>query len=309
MYKLISVLILSALLSGCGMMAGNYSKTVATNPQTGEVQKTRWGGVVYNVVREARSVAIMRGDEGQTVAAKPNPCGDPLSGEVLEKIGSNAAAEYFRSRGDCMQLALMGSVVAYATGRPTTAAGEIAREKQVAVHHSEQGLTDRFNAVARPLGTIGLSVQARKAVESGNDALRDVGVAAAENSGDISIGNIAMGDTQTASTSNDSTTGEASGSSGELGSATASSGAGTSDGDATNTTGGNTYNLNIGKGNSMGVAQDNANLISDSDHAQNVATSASGTVLDGDVNSLQNGEVIEDAPDQVTDTTDVGLIQ
>lgn len=268
--KLILTALLALSLTGCaGLLAGDYTKTVATNPLTGEVLLNRFGIPIYNKTRTSRSVAIMRDNGTTSVSTKPaDPCGE-LTTEVmagLVQLTATGQAEFFRSRSDCQQTAAMGNIVAYATGQPTTEAGQVAREKQKAVAHSEKGLTDRTVGFVGGIVSATTAKVLGDAVEAGFNATRDVGIAAAENAGNIET---TIHANQTVSTSSN----DGEGGSGELG------GSGTGGGNVEATQSGSTFV--IGRGVNSSQASDSAFSAAGVRNAQNIESSATGALNSG----------------------------
>jgi hypothetical protein len=136
----------------------------------------------------------------------------------------------------CVLGTSMALAVAYATGAPTTAAGEIARSGQVAISTSVNGLTARSAGRMRAL-TLGLTGYfGYQAIKTAGDANARIAETVSQNGG-IQIGSI-----QQSSSRHSSPGGGEGGAEG-----------GGLTGDSTNV-------LQIGRGNNTGMAQDSGRI-------------------------------------------------
>lgn len=290
--KFILLIIIFAMLSGCSMFAGEYTKTAVLNSQ-GEVVTNLFGMPVYNKSRVARSVSIV--SHASKAAADANPSNatsgcNYLTSEQVTELSATGQGEYFRAVGSCQMMAMTTSVVDSAMNRPGSEAEAIMREASRAVQYSEDGMTKRVAAVANPLAvTVGIRARERTAqiqAQSNTSAIQTV----AENGGSTTVGDITISQSQTAGAdSNDG------GSSGELGTG------GDGSGVATNTKDGDTINLVIGDDNNSAFAEDDGRAFSGTTSTQQLDASANGNINAG---GKQSGVNVADDLSGETTTDD-----
>ena len=267
------LLLLTLFLVGC---SGHYSKTVATDENG--VPMTRFFGLfpVYNVEKTSRSSIISTNHKESVVEVAKHqkdayaPCNAILTKTMTTASGE---AEQMRAYSSCVDDISDGKSIAVALDRPTTDVAAMSRETYKAIDSVEDNQTERTLGVASATFKLGTAVEVNRSVRNGQDALRDVGVAAAENSGDTSIGSINASQTQNVSNSNDPVGGAAGEGAGGTATGTTST---------TNTMG--NLNLAAGRGTSATMANDNARVFDGTRSTVQADASANATALGNDPN-------------------------
>lgn len=204
--KTITTLLALMALTGC-MTSGVYTKEPVFNPD-GTVARNMLGMVVYSKVKESQHVAIAS-KATQAFAGRrslPEASCSYLSGDQIVLLGE-AMAAYFESVAECERSRGTAKLVAAALGRPNSASGEIVQGYADIVASVESGRTARFRSGITAIASLGTSAIIGSAVKAGFDATRDVGVAAAENAGNIEVGSLTVDNSQSVSNSSNDASG------------------------------------------------------------------------------------------------------
>lgn len=278
--KLILFAVLLISLSGChtirSIASGGSEKTY--------VGENRFGVSKYNTKTTSKSAEVFEAAAKAIKNLPPQqevrslPCGGITFDQVKELgLSGQAAAMNCLSAAQANRpMEILGDALASALGSKYQGeAHAIFAEAARAVDSIQSAALGKWNAVGN-FGKVTLGIASiSKAVRNGQDAQRDQSIAASENSGDTTVGNISLGGgLSNGAQSND---GGLSGSEGELASAgTGGNGQGTS----TNTSNGGTTVLNIGDGNNTGIASDSARSFAGTRSTQQNDPSATGMLID-----------------------------
>lgn len=284
--KSLLTLLITLALAGCGTLSGSYTKRPVINAD-GTVVTNSFGMTVYETVKISQHAAIAQAG-AQAFAHKQKaepepPCGG-LSIDQVQGLSASGQVEYFRAVGECERSRATTKLVAAALGRPMSDGDAITRNYADIVESIENGKSRRFASGVNAVTSLGTSLVIGTAVKAGFEATRDVGIAAAENSGDTTVGNISVSSSQHSSA--DGNTGGMA-SAGEMGSATGGDGSGV----ASNTrSDASPVTINIGDGN--GVANgENTRTFVDTRSTQQIDPSGNGSITDG---SKTNGSQTAD---------------
>jgi len=276
--KLFTVVLLVAFLTGC---AGYRSVEPQLNPD-GSIKRS-FGLPVYKKVKKSESVAMVESIAPaiQTIQKnKPVPC-DRLSIDDVVKLPEAVAIKYYESVEECHRSRADAHKMAYALGRPTNGVEALAQSIEGSIKHIQQGKTGRTRSVVTGLTTFGLGTVAGKVIDKAFEANRDVGIAAAENSGPVTVNGLTV-DTGSSigSSSNDSVAGGAEGLPGAAGATTTSEIVSNSE-----------VNINLGRNNDQFRVSDTGRLNATDSNIQALEPSANGNLTE---DSRQNGQITAD---------------
>lgn len=282
--RFLIVFFAALFLSGCASLSGNYEERLAIGPNGQIAYSKLTGSPIKLKVRQSRSAAIaQQGAEMMRALPQRQPgmqLSDPcpsIPAETLKQLSASAQAKYVEGLFECKRVAaenrpieILGYALAQATGQRSDAA-QLMDSVSKSIAAVERETTNRFRAIANPLAlTIGVKSVATSFQKS-NEAIRDVGIAAAKTGNTTTVGNIAISSSQNGTANG---TGGDGGAGGE--GPGGAGGAGT--GSVNNTKDGDVITLNIG-GNAS-VATDDAMSQAGVTKSQQLEPSANGSIVD-----------------------------
>ena len=324
--KISLIIAILLFISGCSVFSGNSSEELATAngqpilnafkmPVKLKKKQTQAAALGDNAEAALVAVAEMESKRLDLEIAKANNKTDnscyTLDSESFDKLQAAPKDTYIREAAQCQReqrftnvIAMLGDVIADMS-KPKSDLAAVADSFGVTIRSVAHEGTAKMQSLFQ-FGTRGLiSVQTRKAFESNNEALRDVGIAGAENSGNTTVGNISVSNNQFASA--EGTGGDGIGGAGGAGGGEASpggeGGAGTGGdgtGTATNNGAPNNTVINIG-GNSV-IATDDAMGQAGTQSSAMTEPNSAATALDGDARS--NAAPCTDCGDGDRETSD-----
>jgi len=295
------ILILTLALPGCAgitsVFSGNSSETVAMDA-SGNPIVSRLGTVKKLRTKQTQAAALGNNMQASMVAiaaveverlklaqaelksSAPVETCKTMTIMQVNDLKADAQAVYLRSVESCQQRQFFASII---------------RQQNKTIAQLTQGksdlayVADSFGSTIRSVAHEGtakvqaitrfatggvIAISTERAIRSGNESIRDVGVAAATSKGNTTVGDITLSSSQhsTASGSGGSATG-----SGE-GSVAGGSGTATSANDRSDLS--PTYITIAGDANNS-LATDTAAAQAGGEHSQNLAPSANGQVVDG----------------------------
>jgi len=319
--KILYVFIAILYLSGCSgltsVFSGNSSETVAMDA-SGNPIVSRFGTVKKLRTKQTQAAALGNNMQASMVAiaaveverlklalaelknSAPVETCKTMTIMQVNDLKADAQAVYLRSVESCQQRQFFASII---------------RQQNKTIAQLTQGksdlayVADSFGSTIRSVAHEGtakvqaitrfatggiIAIESRKAIQSGQESIRDIGITAANAKGNTTVGDITLSSSQhsTASGSGGSATG-----SGE-GSVAGGSGTATSANDRSDLS--PTYITIAGDANNS-LATDTAAAQAGGDHTQNLAPSANGQVVDDSkqqgvntADDLQGDSVVND---------------
>lgn len=284
--KSLIIIAISFSLVGC---AGYRSVEPVLDPTTGLPVKNILGMVKTKKVKKTETVAML--DALSPIAAGISAKVRP-SCDSRDTTGMTEQAEvaYYEAVKECFRSREMSNMMAYALGRPTTDVQAISQAMMSAVKSVQQGKTDRTRGIITGVASLGTSIVLGSAAKAAFDGLRDVGVEASRNGGDIAVGSVAVNNSQQANSSNDPIGGSGAGEAGAGGASTSST--------DTNLTSSPETNINIGRGQRQFITNtsDTARSFVDSSQNQIVEPSGNATQNNGRSSGLLNADENNESP-------------
>jgi hypothetical protein len=218
--------------------------------------------------------------------------------EQIAAMPSATGAAYYANYGLCLisaQSSQMVSLMASALENALKGDSDLQTVAKVygsAINTVETEDTRQISAVANPLQKVGLGIELRKGVQSGNEAVRDTGIAGINGAGDTTVGNISLGG------------GLSNGAQANVGEG---EGGGSGQGTSTNTSNGGTTIVNIGDENNTAISNDSGRSFAGTTATQQIDSDGTGLLIqDGTVDQFnaidENNAEISNQPQKRGDS-------